>query len=142
MTHIGFSGTRRYLKAAQKASLEEVLASLRRDDARWLHHGDCVGADEQSHVYGLKLDYRIWVHPPIKSKHRAFCEGWSEICPPDEYLTRNQCIVNKVMLLVAAPNSSYRPHSGTWYTINLAMDRGIPIKIVMPSGLVEEYGPY
>ena len=100
-----------------------------------LHHGDCVGADEQAHDMAVALGLDIIIHPPADEKFRAFCvERVVEIRPPLPYMTRNRNMVSIVGMLIAAPAQQREiVRSGTWATIRYADKRHIPIVICKPA---------
>jgi hypothetical protein len=136
MLRIGFTGTRKGLKPAQRAALVDYFLKMDRDNPLGiqLHHGDCVGADCHAHEIGLKLDFKIVIHPPIRDKYRAHCEPGT-ILPCLSYLDRNDMIVASTECLVACPDSRIsKPRSGTWYTIRQAIRRGKAVTIITPDG--------
>jgi hypothetical protein len=112
---LGFTGTRAGLTAAQAARLRELVAG-----ATEVHHGDCVGADEQFH--------RI-----------AIAAG---VLPPQPYLKRNQAIVRSTDYLVGCPKEATEPRpgrgQGTWSTIRFARRLGRRTEVVWPTGARED----
>lgn len=120
--HIGFTGTREGMSDFQKRTFETVMyAAVLQGDVVVLHHGDCKGADAEAHDIALKLGCGIIIHPPVKRIMRAYCQGANEIMPPEDYLERDQCIVNSCIGMIAAPKSDKEElRSGTWYTIRYA----------------------
>ena len=125
---MGFTGTRKGMTNAQKLQVTEWLLGQAE-----LHHGDCIGADEQAH----RIAYRnliITIHPPSDEKQRAFCTGADIVREPAPYLARNHSIVDETDILVAAPDSPEKLRSGTWATIRYARKMGKPLFIVMPDG--------
>lgn len=122
--HIGFSGTRTTPDQEQQEWLYDRLQELRMEGAIYLHHGDCVGADQYAHDMADELDYKIIIHPPVDKRLRAFCNtGWCEIREPKPYLDRNRDIVEESGILIALPKGE-RPANlkgaGTWSTIAYA----------------------
>jgi hypothetical protein len=115
--------------------MAELLRSFFYDGYEWLHHGDCIGADEFAHgCWRLGTDGKVWLHPPSDPRKRAFC-GADREEKPVPYLARNDNIVASVRVLLAAPNSmTENLRSGTWATIRYARKKGIPIYIVLPNG--------
>ena len=107
---IGFTGTRQGMTREQERTLRDLLASHR---GAVLHHGDCVGADEQAHDIAVSLGCGIVIHPPLLEAQRAFKPA-PQIRAPKPYLVRNKDIVRETDLLVAAPKEALEQHrSGT-----------------------------
>jgi predicted Rossmann fold nucleotide-binding protein DprA/Smf involved in DNA uptake len=137
MRHIGFTGTREGMKNVQKAVLSDLL--LARVPA-WLHHGVCVGADEQAHRIAISLGIFVAGHPPKNQRHRAVeCGYFDQLYPEQEYLQRNHTIVDFSEELIAAPASdeAHSPRSGTWATIRYARKQGKIVTIVHADGTLE-----
>lgn len=137
---IGFTGTRRDLSAAQTDALIVTLISLALDAVE-VHHGMCVGADDEFHnmVRNLYPAIRIVGHPPEDRKFFAPAECdvmWS----PKPYLERNKNIVHKCDVLIACPNGPEKQRSGTWATIRAARSSHKTVHIIWPSGIVEVAG--
>jgi hypothetical protein len=158
--HVGFSGTQNGMTDAQSEKVEEILRDILRQEIPKsikvggprgshvdehfelvLHHGDCVGADEDVHqmIRRCLPTYRITIHPPTDEKKRAFMKG-DITFPTHDYLTRNRMIVLSSDVLLAAPGSEEVLRSGTWFTIRYARERKIPIIIVLPHGSVSREG--
>jgi hypothetical protein len=141
--HVGFTGTRLGVSARQGYALLAVLAELKNDGAVWFHHGDCIGADFDSHVSARGLGYKIHVHPPEDSKYRASVSDYDAIESVAPYMIRNQAIVDTCAILIACPAQlpypfGVRPiRSGTWSTVAKARKKGIPRIIVYADGTVE-----
>ena len=81
---IGFTGTQKGLTATQYDALHDLLQRLlRRGDISEVHHGDCIGADEEFHMICSSIQlqdrlrgkptFHIIIHPPDKNDKRAFC---------------------------------------------------------------------
>lgn len=142
--HIGFTGTQYGCSEAQLDALYRMMTRL--DAAVW-HHGDCVGADAQSHQLALAKGLKVVVHPPNNNTKRAWCKGGHEVRDPKKYLQRNADIVRETVALVACPMHMYDPHKtryhlgttrgGTWYTIRYANRQRKPIWIIYQGGDVE-----
>jgi len=130
---VGITGTQIGCTGAQLKKLDFLIHK----GITELHHGDCVGVDEESHEIALKLSIDIIIHPPDKSYKRAFCEHAVETREPFPYLVRNENIVKETDLLIAVPKGyKEEVRSGTWYTVRRAREKGIPIKIIHPNGNV------
>lgn len=130
--HIGFSGTRHGMTSVQLHCASAHLESL----PDWLHHGDCIGADQQMHHQAYVRQIKTAIHPPTLTKYRAFCRG-VKIYPEKDYLARNRDIVNMTNRLIIAPNTmEEEKHSGTWYTYRYAKKNNKPVTIIFPDGSV------
>lgn len=137
---LGFTGTRFGMTPTQREAFRVELAAHRLRGFDRFDHGDCVGADAEAHDDAADLGFRIHVHPPEKTAHRAFCEPFAIRFPPASYLKRNEAIVAAASALIATPRSREddptQRRSGTWATVRRARKKGIPIVIVWPSGAV------
>lgn len=125
----------------QQEALVDIVRRLRPAE---LHHGDCIGADDQ--FEGLAANVMPTAtthsHPPTESAYRARCQS-NVIHEPLEYLERNRAIVDATDALVAAPKGPEELRSGTWSTVRYARKQAKPIAIVFPDGTVrvEANGP-
>ncbi|MCC5814737.1 MAG: hypothetical protein JJT78_08280 [Leptospira sp.] len=145
MKKIGITGSRKGLNDKQRLALLESLKGLGNVE---IHHGDCVGVDCDIHKLlvsekenlpeGVKV-LQISIHPPSDKKQRAFCEknypGLDILIhsySTEEYLKRNQFIVNLTDELWAFPDGPEKQRSGTWSTIRNAKKSGKPVKIFEP----------
>jgi hypothetical protein len=143
LLHIGFTGTQRGMTEPQLRHIETLLEAVGRSHAagrKFLHHGDCVGADAQAHWLSLRIGYAIHLHPPSNPAKRAWCRGWRHCEVEQPYMVRNQAIVDWCSVLLVTPSGleENQPRSGTWATVRRARRKGIPIHIIQPSGLVTE----
>lgn len=134
---VGFTGTRRGMTEAQKKTLAAIVES---SDCSEVHHGDCIGADEDFHdiVERLALGMTIVIHPSNCDAMRAY-KGEGEfdtlVLPPKPPLDRNRDIVACSEVLFAATHGyEEESRSGTWATIRYAREKGIPVAIVRPDG--------
>ena len=127
---VGFTGTRAGISEAQRAMLKRLLPG-----AVELHHGDCVGADEEVHALALGLKIPIVIHPPSDNKLRAFCKN-ARMMEPRPYLTRNRAIVNVAQIVVATPRTDHEPlpgrGQGTWSTVRFARRMGREVIVLYP----------
>lgn len=136
---LGFTGTQRGMTGRQRASFRLLLVDLNVSE---LHHGDCVGADEEADADAKRMMIvKVVAHPPDDDKLRAFCGAPTVVLPPKPYLKRNQDIVDAGLDgLVATPKDSAKPNSlrgqGTWTTIGYALKANRPVWIVYPDGKV------
>lgn len=129
---VGFTGSRKGMTAEQVLAVGDLLAG-----AEVLHHGDCVGADEEAHRLALLFTIPVVLHPPTEWKARAFCGQATEVREAAPYIIRNHHIVDEVDLLIAAPAQAQEVlRSGTWATVRYARKRGIGVIVVLPQGAV------
>lgn len=127
---VGFSGTRRGMTAYQ---YERVLKELVGVDE--LHHGDCIGSDEEADQAARSVGVHVVIHPPDDDKARAFCfQAGDGITMPLPYLVRNHAIVDTTDRLVATPDTAHETlRSGTWATIRHARSVGRPVVVIPPA---------
>ncbi len=132
MNHVGFTGTRKGMTDIQRVLVRRALADSL---PAVLHHGDCVGADEQAHEIAVALGLDIIIHPPEDEKFRAFCmRNVVEIRPQLPYMPRNRNMVSLVGKLIATPRTPYEiVRSGTWATVRYARKVHTPIILCKPS---------
>ena len=130
---VGFTGTRESsaITSARKEALRLTLASFK-DMVRFLHHGDCIGADAIAHAIAIELGWGVIVHPPLSDSHRAFCEGAWLVWPPRPYMQRNDAIISNVRHLIAMPTDPEQEilRSGTWATVRHARKAGLKVTIL------------
>ena len=143
---IGFTGTREGLTGDQSAALYELLCDRLTNPrflgAWWLHHGCCQGADAQAHAMGIELSMRLVGHLPTDSKFlMEHMEGFTELRPRADYLSRNRHIVDETGELVACPVGPEKLHSGTWSTVRYARRMRRPITVIWPDGRIEAPKP-
>jgi hypothetical protein len=131
MSAAGFTGTRKGMTHVQAVTLAREMQTFA---PSILHHGECIGADQQAHNIGRLLDVRIhgWPQDTYEGL-RAFCDVdvRHPAMPP---LTRNRRIVDQCDTLFAAPDGPERQRSGTWSTVRYARKLGKPVVIVSPDG--------
>jgi hypothetical protein len=89
-----------------------------------LHHGDCLGWDEECFTICAHFGIKTVAHPPTDDKFRAFTES-TVILPSKLFLERNKDIVNAVDFLIAAPDGPETQRSGTWSTVRYAKKVGV-----------------
>lgn len=127
---IGVTGTREGANVKQLAEIGSLLSEIQGVE---LHHGDCVGVDEQTAIIARALGYRLICHPPIKSQLRAFVES-DQSMEPVGYLQRDRNIVQATQLLIVVPaQDEWQPRGGTWYTHDHAVRKNKPIVIIYPN---------
>lgn len=118
-TIVGFTGSRKGMSDPQRKA---VWRFLRRVRLKELHHGDCVGADDEVHKLACLLGYgdRIVRHPcNIPFMQAGNKDGKSNpIKPP---LDRNKDIVRASRILIATPLEQEEiTRSGSWSTVRFA----------------------
>lgn len=132
----GFTGTQNGMTDRQRQALIKYLAEVPR--FRW-HHGDCIGADAESHAIVMAMSLPVILHPPTNPRKRAFCQGAMEIRLEQDYLVRNHQIVDESVRLIACPSGFEETmRSGTWATVRYArkFPRQKLITIIWPDGNV------
>jgi hypothetical protein len=126
----GFTGNRYGLSETQ---IKEILKIFENEEGKIeVHHGDCVGADEQFHKLCEKnTKIKIVIHPPSDNKLRAFCKS-DYITEPKDYLKRNDDILKSCEILIACPiDENEILRSGTWSTIRKARKSKKDIRILV-----------
>lgn len=151
MIHIGVTGTRGILSPHQKRWLKDELVTLDLSvrlvqlQHPVLHHGDCLGADAFAHELAVQLGWSVVIHPPLNSKYRAYCSiedahaRASKILRERKYLARDRLLAARCSIILGLPGLPRGEHvtragnvkimSGTWYTLEQAMDLGKEVKI-------------
>jgi hypothetical protein len=131
---MGFTGTQDGMTDDQVAVIVEVITEL--TEMTEMHHGDCIGADEQffTIVREQLPNVKIIGHIPDVDDKRAFCKNDVER-DPLPYLVRNKNIVAEADVMLATPMGPERKRgSGTWATIRYARKAGIRLAIIWPDG--------
>ena len=136
MTKLGFTGTAKGMTRAQKAVFRALILQPALGAFDEFHHGDCVGADEESHRFIRENKPAVWIvgHPPIIDKFRAFtkCDEWR---PLRGYIPRNHKIVDETDRLLATPRGFKEElRSGTWATLRYARKLERELLIIWPDG--------
>src|SRR6267142_1091869 len=129
----GVTATQRGITRLQEHTIEDLLRADT-DEDRELHHGDCIGGDDEIHgIAELVTGYQIVIHPPSNPTKRAFRSG--TVLTPKPYLERNHDIVDATQRLIAAPGEfKEQLRSGTLVTVRYARKMGKPVTIVYPDG--------
>jgi hypothetical protein len=136
----GFTGTREGLTSFQRGNLLGLLSELR---PRVLHHGDCVGADVEAHLFCVALRVKVRIHPPDENGLRAWCSFMGSgllvemVYDAKQYLARNRDIVDVSDYLIACVKGAEERSSGTWATIRYAREVGRPVFVLWPDGKVD-----
>ena len=126
---IGFTGSRSGLNDEQRKNIITFLDNNKEKSIE-VHHGDCVGGDQDFHEICEKYDnITIYIHPPKDDKLRAFCKS-NNIFVKKDYLIRNRDIVNSCSILIACPYTKIEElRSGTWSTVRYARKNNKEIHI-------------
>lgn len=146
---LGITATRKGIRFAQAEAFKKIFLSILPTQ---LHHGACVGGDEDA----VLCADQIWrddkvafpiiiVAHPGKSASDSGSErpNRSEISiansnivfPEKGYFARNRDIVNASTVMIAFPPCKPMPKSGgTTYTYNYAIKQGKPTWIAWPDG--------
>lgn len=127
----GMTGTQRGMTEPQKRLFALLIA-----DAEQLHHGLCIGSDENAHVITREVNptCRIIGHPPIDKTKMAHVEC-DELRDPAPYLVRNRNITYEVEFLIATPGGfKEQLRSGTWSTVRYMRAAQKSLVIVFPNG--------
>ena len=125
-TTVGFTGTRQGMTQEQKTAVRDLLLQLR---PTTVHHGDCIGADQEFHdlVRYYLTGTIIEAHPMEPATYRAYCKA-DVIHPAAAPLARNQVIVKQSDTMIATPAEACKPAclrgKGTWATINYTQKQG------------------
>lgn len=137
---IGFTGTQQGMTGLQRVTVLYLFGTHTIDT---LHHGDCVGADQQAHRMALEMHARVVVHPPDDHRKRGWAKGAHETRPPLGYLDRNRRIVENCDLLIATPATDREVlRSGTWATVRYARRCKRPVYVVRPDGTCAVENPF
>lgn len=136
---VGFTGTREGMSAAQVETVARLLRELRPTE---VHHGCCVGADEQLHAIA-RVDYAVYGHPGPAGRLSMDLSGginyrgFRELHVHKDYGPRNQDIVDACDVLVDAPAEMVEAaRGGTWQTVRRARRAGKRIIIAWPDGRI------
>lgn len=131
---VGVTGTRFGMTEAQKKSFTDLVRTWDIDE---LHHGDCVGVDDQAAniVNDVYPNTKIICHPPKDEEFRAFNNKHNQIRDQNSHFARNRNIVDECELLVVIPlTNQHQDRGGTWYTHDYAVRQKVDAVIVWPDG--------
>lgn len=137
----GFTGTQ-----GQRGMTTPQLNTLRRcieqsfvlgDPFTEWHHGDCVGADEQSHAVATMFKIPVHLHPGDNTRKRAYCQGAAVTYPIMDNLERNTVIAQSIDVLYATPKEPTEVlRSGTWSTIRRGLKFTPKVVVILPDGQI------
>lgn len=131
---VGFTGTQVGMTEPQWRVVTTLITHFAPKE---VHHGSCIGAD--THFQSIVEENReieVHIHPGTTGKKRSWIDA-DVIHDIRPYPLRNRDIVDAVEVLIATPSGEEVVRSGTWSTVRRAREKGIPIYIVRPDGLVE-----
>lgn len=133
---LGMTGNRNGLSKKAKIAFIELVMD---GEFTSLSHGDCVGSDADTHEIATTFGLDTIIHPPKKDNLRAHCKG-TVILPEKGYFARNRDIVLTTDYLVGFPATKINPgKGGTWYTIDFALRRKLPVMIIHHDGTIERH---
>lgn len=138
MVKLGFTGSRDGMTNTTKEIFNKFINTIEVEE---FHHGDCIGADKDSHDIISTYNVATYIHPPTNSSARAFCSNGNikTIFKEKDYIKRNHDIVDSCDILLACPNSKQEVlRSGTWSTIRYAKKLSKPIIIFYPDGTLDK----
>ena len=146
---VGFTGSRDGMTMAQKTTVQNWIAE-NCTEIDEVHHGDCVGADDEFdtmvRTYGMA--YCVIVsHPSNMENWRANVDN-KETAPGKQMLQtvirkarppilRNCDIVESCDVVIATPKTYDKAnHSGTWFTLSYAEKMRKKTILVLPDGRI------
>jgi len=137
---VGFTGTREGMSEFQSKEFRDRMIMLKVGGSKMLHHGGCIGADEDAHYMAYDLGFLTYIYPSdIEDTQAAlFKFTITKTYKARQPLDRNHDIVNVCDILIATPLQEYEVHrSGTWATIRYARKKDKDHIIIYPSGRTE-----
>lgn len=144
---VGVSGTQKGITLYQNVRVMEFLEEW---DWTELHHGNCVGADEEIAMIAMCVRMpneenkeEIVAHPTIhkqQSKRHYFDRSMPNFPP----LVRNHNIVDVTQRMIICPGGIHTLRSGTWATFRYAVRKHKIIHLIPPEEgfnlrLLEQY---
>lgn len=130
---VGFTGTQDGMTKRQVELLTQFFIEF---DVSELHHGDCIGADDQAGRIAKGLGVKVVSHPPVKASKRAYSPA-DVVLTPQPYRVRNTDIVLCSELLIVCPKQMTEVlRSGTWMTKRIAERVGRQIVVITPLGVI------
>jgi hypothetical protein len=130
------------MSPAQIKAVTMVVVKIAGTGKLWtLHHGDCVGADEDFGVIARAFGAVVETHPGPTPGMRAH-GGADRTHPVEGNFKRNRRIVDVSAAMIATPfEPTHRDHGGTWYTVDYTLRQKKPLALVLPrsGGAVIEF---
>jgi hypothetical protein len=139
---VGATATRRGLTQGFPSQYSRIFSWLyeHQHEISELHHGVCIGGDEEINNMARMLGIYTVGHPPVNTKYMSNCVV-DTMWEPAEYLARDGDIVTESDVMLVAPWQNTRPKSirgsGTWYTHDLAVAYDLGIVLFWPDGRIE-----
>ena len=136
--HLGFTGSQWGMSNEQFARVNQLVRDLK---PTHVHHGMCVGADEQfhniiRHARETLPDCIIIGHPPVDRGKMSGVKV-DELRLPKPYLERDEDIAFESAILLATPKEDKEKlRSGTWATIRRARNHGRKVIRIQRDGVV------
>ncbi|MFC1670925.1 hypothetical protein ACFL20_11080 [Spirochaetota bacterium] len=143
---IGFTGTRNGMSDKQKDSFAKLIRKYKtKYHFVELHHGDCIGADEDAHTLIIEnyLTDEVHIHPPRNEEIRANTYEKKDkkksikfkLYDPRPYVERNHDIVDLCEVIIAAPKEyKEQSDSDTWITVRYCKMEKKRTIIIYPDG--------
>jgi hypothetical protein len=129
---VGVTATREGLSPEQNKWIKDFL---NRNGAAVMHHGDCIGGDEELAEIFSNFDTYIIAHPGLSSHQRANSKYNDIVLPRQDYQVRNRYIVKLSQILLAFPRGPLEEiRSGTWSTVRYAKRENSKLIIIGPDG--------
>lgn len=117
---ISFIGAPGGMNAYQKTSVERLLKMFEPTE---VHHGDCLGADEEFHNIATRLNLYTASHPQKDEELKANCMA-NHINLAKSKERANRDLVKVCELLLAAPDVPEGHFDPTWMVIRTAKRTG------------------
>ena len=134
---IGLAATCEGLTLVQTDWLAEMLLVLRLRGAVELHHGVCIGGDDQANTLAHEIGYTTVGHPLVSGRYcdHTDCDEYRR---PLHRGAFDDVIIRETDLLLAFPRTDVEQYvnSNVWLTIRRAGKRGMPRLVILPGGVV------
>jgi hypothetical protein len=128
---LAVTGTRDGMTHAQCNTVTQLLDLIK---GQQLHHGDCVGVNQEVAVLAQTHGYELVCHPPVKEELRAWVPS-NQMREPLSYFARNRNLVQECDLLLVVPyQNEHQTQGGTWYIHDYAIKQGRDLIVIWPDG--------
>lgn len=129
---LGFTGTQKGMTPLQRDKVIELLSVFQPNE---VHHGNCIGADEEMVAICYAREIRTIAHPGDTSPYKQTNIASSVTLAPKPNLERNRDIVRVSKIMFIAPKGFQEERrSGTWATYRNARGLRRLILIIYPDG--------
>lgn len=137
---VAITGSRHGLSDGQRARLIDLICEAPISE---FHYGDCKGVDEEAFWLCVELGsggvmhaHPATLNPKWDAQWRAHTTDHSDMVgiithEPKHPLARNQDMVDAADIVWAFPENDSGT-GGTWFTINYARARGVPVEVALP----------